>query len=353
MSTSTSVSDFPVSQVESRGWLRSASFDLHFILTIALLAVATGCLTLARPDLFALFLLLDVWLLGYHHVVSTFTRLVFDRESFQQNKFLVIHLPVLVIFGTAAAVWGFGGWILPTTYLYWQWFHYTRQSYGIERMYRRKADEHAMIDDYVSTRVLYLLPIFGIVYRSWQQPNVYIGMPVWTFPMPTLVLWAVGLVTIGATGYWICQQLYAFANGRLATAHCLYVSSHLLIFLVGYCLIKDITAGWLVLNIWHNAQYILFVWWFNNKRFNNKVDPKSQFLSTICKRENIAIYMGICLAISTVMYTFLAQATSAFTSSAVSLTLIAMMVLNFHHYIVDGIIWKRRRVKSTTAGQQG
>lgn len=346
----TSASTVVTPQTASRGWLRSASFDLHFIVTIAVLAVATGCLTLLRPDLFALFLLLDVWLLGYHHVVSTFTRLVFDRESFQQNRFLVIQLPVIVILGTAAAVWGFGEWILPTTYLYWQWFHYTRQSYGIERMYRRKADERAIIDDYVSTRALYLLPIFGILYRSWQTPGVFVGMPVWTFPVPLFVLIVVGALAAVATGYWIWQQVNAYMQGRLATAHCLYVSSHLLIFLVGYCLIKDITAGWLVLNIWHNAQYILFVWWFNNKRFNNTVDPKSQFLSTISKRENLVIYMGICLGISTVIYTMLQGATTSVAeSSAISFTLIAMMVLNFHHYIVDGIIWKRRRIKPSPA----
>ena len=111
------------------------------------------------------------------------------------------------------------------------------------------------------------------------------------------------------------------------------------------CIRDSITAGWLVINIWHNAQYILFVWWFNNKRFEKGVDPKSQFLSTISQRENLVIYMGICLAISTVVYAVLGAATSAFTSSTISLTVFALMVLNFHHYIVDGIIWKRKRMK--------
>ena len=339
-----------VAGIESRGWLRSASFDFHFIVTIALLAIATGALTLARPDLFALFLFLDVWLLGYHHVVSTFTRLVFDRESFEQNRFLVIQLPIIVILGTAAALWLCGNWILPTTYLYWQWFHYTRQSYGIERMYRRQANEKAFIDDYVSTRTLYLLPIFGILYRSWQQPDSFVGMSVYTFPVPTYLVATAGIVATVVTAYWICQQIRAYLQGRLATAHSLYVFSHLAIFFTGYFLIRDITAGWLVLNIWHNAQYILFVWWFNNRRFKDGVDPKSQFLSTISQQQNIVIYMAICVSISTVVYVALREATgTVYQNSAISFTLIAMMVLNFHHYIVDGIIWKRRRMKPKPA----
>jgi len=47
-------------------------------------------------------------LLGYHHVVSTFTRLVFDAESFRRHGYLVVQVPLLVIAGTVAAVAMFG-----------------------------------------------------------------------------------------------------------------------------------------------------------------------------------------------------------------------------------------------------
>lgn len=328
------------------GWLRNATFDFNFIGTIALLAIVTGCVGLIRPDLFHLFLLLDVWLLGYHHVVSTFTRLVFDRESFQQHRFLVVQLPIIVVAVTAAAVYFIGSWTIATTYLYWQWFHYTRQSYGIERMYRRKADANADINDFISARVLYLVPIFGILYRSWQQPDAFLGSPVFTVFVPTPVLITAGIVAAVGTVYWAALQVRAYYEGRLATAHCAYMVSHIAIFLFGYIIIRDITAGWLVINIWHNAQYILFVWWFNNKRFEKGVDPKSRFLSTISQRENLLIYLAICIALSTVIYAGLIGATgSVYQTSAVSLTVFALMVLNFHHYIVDGIIWKRKRTK--------
>ena len=36
---------------------------------------------------------------------------------------------------------------------------------------------------------------------------------------------------------------------------------------VAYIWTRDITFGWLMINIWHNFQYILFVWMFNNRRF--------------------------------------------------------------------------------------
>jgi len=33
----------------------------------------------------------------------------------------------------------------------------------------------------------------------------------------------------------------------------------------------------LVLNIWHNAQYVLFVWAFNTNRFKGSLDEKARF----------------------------------------------------------------------------
>ena len=89
--------------VSSPGWLHSRTFDFNFIALITLVAVATGLLALFQPSLIVWLLVIDVWLLGYHHVVSTFTRLAMDKQSFQRHRFLVIQLPLIVITGTLAA----------------------------------------------------------------------------------------------------------------------------------------------------------------------------------------------------------------------------------------------------------
>ena len=60
---------------------------------------------------------------------------------------------------------------MATVYLYAQWFHYTRQSYGISRMYLRKAGAFPQTRDVVLDGVIYALPLWGILYRSYQQPD--------------------------------------------------------------------------------------------------------------------------------------------------------------------------------------
>jgi len=101
----------------SYGWLRGAPFDLTFVAGVACFAIAVSLLVVHEPRLFPLVLVVDMWLLGFHHVVSTFTRLAFDSESFRAHRFLVLGLPPLVLAGVVGLVFAFGTWILPTIYL--------------------------------------------------------------------------------------------------------------------------------------------------------------------------------------------------------------------------------------------
>jgi hypothetical protein len=119
--------------VVARRWLRSPRFDLVFILGIFWLALVTGAIVLAAPELFMPVLILDLWFLGYHHVIATYTRLCFDAESFRQRGFLVYgFLPAVAIL-TLLVAWQIGLWVIVSIYFYWQWWHYTRQSWGISR----------------------------------------------------------------------------------------------------------------------------------------------------------------------------------------------------------------------------
>ena len=101
-----------------------------------------------------------------------------------------------------------------------------------------------------------------------------------------------------------------------------------------------------MLNVWHNAQYIGFVWLFNNNRFKDGVDPKARFLSTISQTRNWWLYFPICVAISTLLYKLVEPSLVVLIALA-GLPAMPMIVLymtvNFHHYIVDSVIWKVRK----------
>src|SRR5262249_26444891 len=78
-------------------WLRRPGFDLGFILGCATLGLLSGAVVVTWPEMFVTVLVLDMWLLGYHHVGATFTRTAFDRESFRTNRFFIVWLPPIVL----------------------------------------------------------------------------------------------------------------------------------------------------------------------------------------------------------------------------------------------------------------
>jgi hypothetical protein len=326
----------------SAGWLRTRSFDLLFIVGTAALALAAAAAMAARAELFTWLLVPYLWLLGYPHLIATYTRTSFDRESLWTNRFLNFGLPVLIV-GTIALLAGtVGTWPLVTTYLYWQWFHFTRQSYGVSRAYVRKAGI-ALPDERLTHWLVYLVPIWGILYRSYQAPAMYLGSELRVIPIPYAVVAAVGIVTSALLGVWAVGRFAAWLRGEVPVAHTMYMASHFAIFIASYLLIPDINHGWLALSVWHSAQYLLFVWLWNANRFRAGIDPKRPFLSEISQAHRGLRFYFVCFALSTILFAALTFGLSAVDVPAIPVALVVYYAINFHHYTVDGLVWRSKR----------
>jgi hypothetical protein len=162
-------------------------------------------------------------------------------------------------------------------------------------------------------------------------------------PLPWSVASACAVLAVVLLGYWLARRIQAWREGRLATVHMLYMLSHFAVFGVAYLLIEDITYGWLTINIWHNAQYILFVWLFNTRRFRQGFDPQARFLSYISQPERLWLYLLTCIAITGVVYWGLIGTLNALFFAGLSATIVLYQIVNFHHYLVDSMIWKVRK----------
>lgn len=330
------------------GFLLGTRFDSTFILGLPLFALASTMLVLAQPSLFPVVLAMDLWVFGYHHVIATYTRLCFDRESFGQHRFLLFWLPPIVLVATLAAGLGIGIWVISTVYLYWQWFHYARQSWGVAQIYRRKAGK--LIDEplWLSQVIFYLVPVWGILNRSFQQPATFIGVEVRALPVPGFLVDAVGIAAGLGVAIWCAMRVRMWLRGELPLAQTLYIASHFVMFTAAYVLIEDITYGWLAVNIWHNTQYLLFVWLFNNQKYRAGIDPKARLISTLSQTGSIARYFAVTLAITVIAYAGARYLLLDVMAIAVPIILI-YQTLNFHHYIVDSVIWKARKRPIQTA----
>jgi hypothetical protein len=286
----------------SFAWLRSPQFDLAFVVGLPALAILTAAIVVWHPALFIPILIIDLWFLGYHHVISTYTQICFDQKSLSERwPLLFIFLPLVAV-TTIGIAYFVGIWIIVSIYFYWQWYHYSRQSWGISRAYRGR-DKGALYEDgWLDQAIFYAIPVSGILYRSNQDPGTFLGLSLSTVPVPNWVVTTSFAVTAALFGYWAIRRIQAWCIGKLSYIHTLYLLTHFVIFTVGYMLIEDITYGWLAINIWHNAQYILFVWMFNVRRFKGGIDPQAKFLSYISQPQRLGLYLLTCVAITGVFY---------------------------------------------------
>jgi len=327
-------------------WMRGRRFDLWFIVGVAAIGIAAGCAAVVDHAWVMPLVFADLWLLGYHHVIATYTRLCCDRDSVRAHLGLITWVPVAVLAGVLAVVAASGVWVLMSVYLYWQWWHYTRQSWGVAQVYRRKAGAGAIGSERLYQAAFYLLPLWGILHRSHQDPGKFLGAELRVIPVAEPIVTIVGAASVLALVAFAATRLAAWQRGELPLAHTLYMASHVAVFSVGYLLIPGITGGWLAVNVWHNAQYLLFVWHYNNKRFGGRVDPAAPMLSTLSQTRNVALYALGGFAISSALYTGIYELAPTF-----AVVIIVTQTINFHHYIVDAAIWKvRRRPLQETLG---
>ncbi|MES2017860.1 MAG: hypothetical protein V4484_15325 [Pseudomonadota bacterium] len=325
-------------------YMRSARFDRMFVLGIPLLALAVGALALGFPNYFLLILTLDLALLGYHHVISTYTRLLFDLQSARQHWALLLPLPVAVLACVYVLLsWG-GVAAVGTLYLHWQWYHYTRQSEGINKAYGMKTRSTQGGSAAFNRFTFYLVPVAAFLMMSARPDALFLGMEVWKLPVAP---WLAQLTLAGAgasLAWWLAAQVRALRAGTLGRLHFAYLCSHYLIYLVAYVAIHDITTGWLVINVWHNAQYIAFVWLFNSNQFKGGVNRQQLALSWLSQEGRWPVYLMACLALTGVVYMSIDASNAFFAQyTVVPLVVLVYQAINFHHYIVDSLIWKLRK----------
>ena len=324
-------------------WLRGPAFDLGLIVGVLALALVLGGVASISSGWFLGVLYLDFWLIAYPHVASTYTRIAFDRASMRRHWFLLVGLPPLVFVGTASLSWFGGVLVLNTLYFVWQTWHYTRQSHGIARAYRRAALPGVPGHDRLSECIIFGFPVWGLLHRAHQQPAEFYASPIVQLEVPGLLVGAAGVFALGALLLWTLRQLRPGRHAISGTGHALFVLSHVVITTLSYLAIPDITAGWLFINIWHNAQYLLFVWAQNARRFRAGPEPSRPFLSWLCQPGQRLPYALVCLGLGGGFYFVLGHAAESIAWQTLPLVLICHQTVNFHHYIVDAVIWRSPR----------
>jgi hypothetical protein len=339
------------------GNLHSNTFDSLFLIGIPAVAFLSTLLAVMNPSLLPLIISLDVWLLGYHHVFATYTRYAADFGMSKRLWWSMTLLPFGILGALILiATFSWGAKLIGTIFVHWQLFHYIRQSEGIFKAYAFKANARSYVDRWDVRIAVYCVPVAMFLYACAHSPDLFLGLPVWLIHLPIPLATALASV---ATLYALKVTYTLWGDLRvqkISPQLFTFFSTHLVVFFVSYVIAGDMTMAWLCANIWHNLQYLLFVWWANNRSAATANGALSPMLN-LSQNKNWFFYILICLACTFIFYQstgFLMEPMSAAFSSNLSLTfLVFYSAVNFHHYIVDSLIWRKPKTQTAKPSASG
>ena len=169
-----------------RTYIRSREFDSTLLLAPIFAGSAAALAVTADPRLYPFLLVADLWLLGYHHVVATYTRLAFDTQSLRRNRVLAVDLLVgvtLVTLGAGVDRRRVGDGVrVPLPAVVPLHAAGLRHRAHVLPRHARGADAWRARPGRRPGHLL--VPIYAIAQRSSTMGDKFLGMPVKTLVLP-------------------------------------------------------------------------------------------------------------------------------------------------------------------------
>lgn len=331
--------------------LADPRFARWFVVWIPLASLATALVVLLHPTWWRAVIAADLWALSYPHVASTFSRTLFRREDRREHAWMGWALAPLSIATCIFVVRVFGVETLMAGYFFWQTLHYTRQGRGMYRALRHATGQNPQ--DLLVDVVLYATALWGVAHRMVHRPSHFLGVAIRLPSAPTWLEWALCAVAVGAFGLWVWRTTReALDTSRPFDGSTrLYVIGQVILFVVGYVVIDVPSIGWIAVNVWHNAQYLMFVHGWNARRFAGAEAKDVGSLARITGEANGARFYVAFALMGAAMYSaawFVAEALHASLDRAI-VYLVVLQAINMHHYIADMVLWTAKRAPRAAA----
>lgn len=329
-------------------WMVSPAFDLTFFVFSALIVLAPW-IAVERFDISGSLVIAAVAVISNGpHLASTWTRVYLDGHERFKRPIAYYVIPALIIGFVIAAtvIQGRRSPLLRTILLYWAFWHFLAQNWGILRIYQRKAGEADQAIAVMERAVLYLGALWPLLHRLYTGPHRLLGAEVYHPAIPWWMVNGAGaLLAVAAVAYvgWRIDLWRRGRGGDLVRP--LFIVSSWFGFFVPFVLIKkNGSAAFAAAACWHGIQYLAIVWVFNRNRWREGVDTRSRFVSWISQPRAAApvVYFAALLALVGVFYGAINLA-AQFALDARTWGALVWLSLTFTHYHLDGVIWKLRK----------
>ena len=325
-----------------RNWFVGPRVDIGFVLGAGSLLSIGLFVASSHKTWFLVAAVLFSMLSDYPHVLATSARVWLDpRERDRYGRRYLVSLGI-----TGAAVAGLmlahQVTVVAAVWAYWQVLHVLKQHYGILNIYAAK-------NGYRSSRrlakwVLFAGCIAPFLFRAsrglrfstyvvfgYRLPFSKLTVP--TPPIPGIVVAAGYAVFLVLLALFIREQLsLAHAGARpLPGMAIATMASAIIAYNVSYLLVSDLFALILIATTTHSLQYHLISWTRSSTRFERSADPAERrlLLARLSSPRAVPAYAGLFAVLGIV-------------TGQIDTVLLGIIPLTlvFHHFYLDGVIWK-------------
>jgi hypothetical protein len=281
---------------------------------------------------------------NYPHYMATIYRAYHTKEDFQRYRLFTVYFTILAAAALIAAHWSYRlvPWLF-TIYITWSPWHYMGQNFGLTMMFVRRngirmdrKDRNALWTAFVSS---YLMIFLSFHTNPSQDPYVLsLGLPTLldVFRIPLMAIFAV-------LGIWPLSKLVRKAGWKpMLPAITLYCTEFL--WFVLPTVLELVTgarppqarysAG--ILAVMHSAQYLWITSYYARQEARaSQSDSWSlrAYFATLIIGGMALFIPGPWLA----SYVLGRDFTASF--------LIFTALVNIHHFILDGAVWKLRETR--------
>jgi tetratricopeptide (TPR) repeat protein len=283
---------------------------------------------------------------NYPHYMATIYRAYHRSEDFQKYRIFTVHITALVVLTLLMSHFWLRllPWIF-TVYLTWSPWHYSGQNYGLFMMFARRAgadpDKSARRALYGAFVVSYLILFLGFHTGPSTDPLfISLGIPAVVSRWEQIIL---GVAFLGLSAFGLSRLARSTGWRKLIPSLTLF-SSQFLWFLLpaAISLIKGLeipqsrySSG--VLAVMHSAQYLWITSYYARREATNETSGKTARNWRPLAYFGVLIVGGIALFVPGPWL-----ASRAFHHDFASSFLIFTALVNIHHFILDGAIWKLR-----------
>ncbi len=323
-------------------WLNSAWLDLMIgcgAWSLPLLLLA-GPLGSSMVWLSATFYLLSL-VCNYPHYMATIYRAYRKREDFNKYQIFTLHLTILIVAALALAHWSHRllVWVF-TLYVCWSPWHYMGQNFGLLMMFARRSgaqprqrDRNAINLAFIAS---YLMLLVSFHTGASNDPMVIsLGLPADLARLIKILLFVVFIIA-GAYGL---MRLAAQMSWRAWTAPALIFLTEFLWFvmpsiasLYNNIPLTQIRYSSGILAFMHSAQYLWITSFYARREAQTSAVAwrPGKYFAALVIGGIILFVPGPWLA-SRALHLDFGVSFLAFTA-----------LVNIHHFLLDGAIWKLR-----------